>query len=112
MKHGDKITTRVSWCRKGLGMKSLTYRFRCEPVPFTGLGFGRSWFYAWHKKPRTTQERRMSFAHKGYVRGRRTGCNLPNTWDDMQRSDCRTRKSWKKRRKIRKQWMKNESLSV
>lgn len=111
MKHGDKITTRVSWCRKGLGMRYLTYNFRCDPVPFTGLRF-RKWFYAWHKKPRTTQERRMSFAHKEYTRGRRTGCNLPNTDDDVLRSDCRTRKSWKKRFKVKRQWMKHESLSM
>jgi len=113
MKHGDRINTRVSWARKGLGMKSLIYRFRYDPVPFTGINyFGKAWFFAWNKRPRTTQEKRMSYAHKEYIRPRRNAFHLPDVYDERLRSDCKTRKSWKKRCKIRKQWMKNESLSM
>jgi len=100
MKYGEKLVSVRRWRRNS----ELVYGFRCDPVPFTGnsRAYGKKAFYAWHKKPRTTQERRLSFAYKKYVRGKRKAHYLPNTWDDYLRSDCRTRNSWKKRRK--NQW--------
>jgi hypothetical protein len=53
-------------------------------------------FHRWYRHPRTTQERRASFAYKGYIRPSRNFRNLPNTYDDLV--ICH-QKSWKKKRK-------------
>ena len=78
--------------------------YRCDPIPKTACG-------RWSMKhlfrhPKTTQERRWSYAYGKYVRGRRKACNLPNLYDDI--CPCfnlaLNRKSWKNNRK-KKQWM-------
>lgn len=81
------------------------YRFRCDPVPFIGNRSFRNYFGSYYKRPKTTQERRLYFAEPDLVRCKRNAANLPNVWDDYQRSDIRNRKCWK-RNKIKKQWMK------
>jgi len=78
--------------------------YRYTPVPRTGKI--RSHFGNYYKRPKTTQERRWSFAHVKYVRGKRRSHVLPNVWDDKQRGDIDNRKCWKNK-KIKKQWMKN-----
>lgn len=103
MKYGDVVLADRRWGRNGVGYPQHTYRFRCDPVPFV-WGPYRG-FYCWYKRPKTTQERRMSYFYGEYVRPKRRNHNLPNAWDDWRRSDIRTRRSWKNK-KIRKQWMK------
>lgn len=98
--YGDCIVIRPRW------KKYFVVRFRIDPVPYSGSsGYGKRNFYAWYKKPRTTQERRWSLADKKYVRGKRNMRNLTNAWDDYMRSDVRERRSWKNK-KIEKQWQK------
>jgi len=82
--------------------KPHQFIYRYSPIPFTGkkhYSFGN-----WYKKPKITQEKRWSLAHKEYVRGKRRNHNLPDPWDDHQRSDVRERKSWKHYKK-KKQWL-------
>lgn len=76
--------------------------FRHTPVPGTGKNKWR--FRNYYKKPKTAQEKRWSYAHKKYVRGKRRSHMLPSVWDDRVRGDIRNRKSWKNRKKY-KQWM-------
>lgn len=101
MQYGELLVARQYY---GLYRNKHQYRFRIDPVPFI-YHYAR-WFSAWYKRPRTTQERKMSLAHKEYVRGKRSAVNLPNTWDDCPRSDRDTRRSWKNK-KIKKQWLKS-----
>lgn len=103
MEYGEVFYTERTWISKGW-VYSIPYRFRIDPVPF--INNYRGWFRHWYKRPKTTQEKRYSYPHKEYVRGKRTFINLPNSWDDYHRSDRRTRHSWKKRYKCRKQWGK------
>jgi hypothetical protein len=108
-KRGDRLVRKgILWDCKG-NHPEHTYRFRIDPVPFFFKGTYR--FRNWYKFPKTTQEKKWSYAHKEYARGRRTGLNLPNAWDDYQRGDVRTRKSWKNK-KIKKQWMKRGCTSM
>lgn len=74
--------------------------FRNGPVPGTGRGRG----YNYHRSPKTTNERRWSLADKEYTRPKRNFRMLPDTWDDIPRSDVRIKRSWKKQKK-KKQWM-------
>jgi hypothetical protein len=80
--------------------------FRKDPVPFTGRGKWK--FGCWYKTGiDCMQEKKAAEAAQQMgirVRGRRTKNYLPNSWDDLQRGDCRIRRSWKKQKK-RKQWM-------
>lgn len=77
--------------------------YRYDPVPCTGK---HSRYRYCLKKPKTTQEKRMSFAvDKKYVRGKRNFHYLPNSYDDIERSDIQNKRGWKKS-KIKKQWMK------
>jgi len=78
--------------------------YRKTPVPFTSRS--RGYFKSYYKCPKTTQERKWSFADREYVRGKRRGHMLPNTWDDRPRGDIDNRKCWKNKN-IRRQWMKN-----
>ena len=77
--------------------------FRNGPVPGTGV---RGRFSNAYRHPKTTQERRANQGYEGYVRGRRTGYNLPSSWDDVGRSNWHS-KSWKNQ-KVRKQWQKRQ----
>jgi len=78
--------------------------YRQTPVPRTGKIKGYFKFY--YKRPKTTQERRWSCAHKEYVRGKRRNHLLPNAYDDKPRGDIDNRKCWKNK-KVKRQWMKN-----
>lgn len=80
------------------------YRFRVDPVPFCH-GYSNWHFGCHYKRPKSTQERRLTFAYPEFVRKKRSFRMLPNAWDDYPRSDRFNKKSWKKK-KIRKQWMK------
>lgn len=83
------------------GVKCL---YRYDPIPSTGVQ--RSWHGDYMKKPKTTQERRMSLAcDRKYVRGKRSFCNLPESWDDYVISAIYNKRDWKKK-KIKRQWMK------
>lgn len=51
----------------------------------------------WYRSPKTTQERRWNYAHgKKYVRAKRYGHNLPNSYDDIK---IHKDKCWKSKRK-------------
>jgi hypothetical protein len=76
--------------------------FRNGPVPGTG---NRRRFYGAYRNPKTTQELRSNQGNNKYIRGRRKKNTLPNAWDDVARSNFKT-KSWKNN-KVRKQWQKN-----
>lgn len=96
MKYGERLFHKYFGCVN-------TFCYRMDPVPRTGKP---KWtFGKWYKRPQTTQERRAFYAYPEYVRGRRHACNLPETWNDAERADIRTRKSWKSK-KIKYQWMK------
>ena len=81
-------------------LKRYDFIYRQTPVPFTSKR--RRGFYAWYKRPRTTQELRWNEAHKGYTRGKRHKWMLPTARDDYRRGDVRNRKNWKSCR--RTQW--------
>lgn len=105
MEYNDLIEVKVVW------NKRFTVHYRVDPIPHTGYrGYGKSNFYAWYKRPYTTQERRRSLIDKEYVRGRRSFRMLPSAWEDQLRSDKRTRKSWKNK-KIKRQWQKNSECN-
>jgi hypothetical protein len=77
--------------------------FRNGPVPYTRK---RRWhFNQYYKRPKTTQERRLSCGCNPYVRACRNVKNLPNSWDDMHRGDSHTT-CWKDCTKKKKQWMR------
>lgn len=62
--------------------------------------------YRGNRRIRTTQERRWAHACDDVefappVRGRRSACNLPNSWDDIRGHND---KSWKTQTKRRHQW--------
>ena len=50
------------------------------------------------RQPKTTQERRWSYAHGKFVRAKRKSKNLPQAWDDKWVSTMRNR-CWKNYRK-------------
>jgi hypothetical protein len=61
------------------------------------------------RRPQTTNEHRWNLAHSeeygpGIVRGRRSGKNLVDAWDDRPVSIWDTERSWKHHSKRRKQW--------
>jgi hypothetical protein len=104
MNYGEKLFARV-WHTRFSG-KFIFYRFRFDPVP--AMGYKRGNFYCWCKRPKSTNEKRQWFASEGYGRLKRSPFNLPDPWDDYQRGDVRTRKSWKNR-KVKKQYIKNNA---
>ena len=86
-------------------LKKYQFRFRMEPVQWTGKHFH---FKNWYKTPfMRKRERSLSFEHKDYIRPKKNLRNLYDPWDDIPRSDIRNSKSWKNK-KIKKQWMKNK----
>jgi len=91
------------WSWKYFKIKN-DFIYRQTPVPWTGNR--RGYFKSYYKFPKTTQERKWSYAYGEYVRGKRRGHILPNTWDDRLRGDVDNRKCWKNK-KIKRQWMKN-----
>jgi hypothetical protein len=76
----------AKWARKDYGSYG---------VPWPGSGNGR-WFCNYLRHPKTTQERRKF--DKKYGRRKRCPSRLPDTYDDMPRSDIEDR-SWKRHRK-------------
>jgi hypothetical protein len=80
----------------------LPYQFRIDPVP--GI-HNISGSYRYFKHPRHMNEERAWYASEGFGRGKRSPRNLPDDWDDFQRGDVGSGKSWKNR-KIKHQWMK------
>ncbi len=83
-------------------IKSHTFRFRFDPMP--GTGKWKTCARPYMRRPRTTHEKRWAYAHKEYVRARRFGHNLPETWDDMWIADNADR-GWKRSKKKR-QWLR------
>lgn len=69
------------------------------PVPGTGRS---TWSYV-HRRPKTTQERRLSQPMEGEPapRAKRNSANLPNSWDDYGKSSYGNH-NWKRHRKT--QW--------
>lgn len=81
-------------------MSLTSVKFRCDPVPMTGVHH----HYNWLRNPHTTQEIRLSCdtEYKDFVRKSR-GKHLPSSWDDIpvaSNSDI----SWKRCTKNRHQW--------
>ena len=77
------------------------FRYRFDPVPYTGKG--RNSVHPCVRCMKTTQERRMWFKYKKYVRGKRSCNSLPNAWDDIWHA--RREKGWKRTKK-KHQWEK------
>jgi len=86
--------------------RPLFFRFRCGPVPGIRNWSGGSYFSSYYKTPKTQNERKAWYNSEGYGRAKRAPINLPNAYDDRQRSDRSLDRSWKKN-KIRRQWMKH-----
>jgi hypothetical protein len=102
MEYGEELFA-GTWHSRFSG-KYYYFRFRVDPVPTIGRQGYR--FRHWYKFPKSYQEKRLWFASEGYGRLKRSPLNLPCAYDDYQRGDVSTRRSWKNR-KIKKQWMKN-----
>ncbi len=79
--------------------------YRKDPIPGTGKARG----YNVIRFPQTTQERRCSCEFRKdkliYMRAKRNKVNLPDSWDDIKRSNLNHR-SWKHQTKKSKQYMK------
>lgn len=103
LKRGDRLVRKSLWWDCNGNHPVHTFRFRIDPVPF--IWKNRYCFREWYKFPEVMQEKRASFAYPEFVRGKRKAHALPDSWDDWNRGDVRTRKSWKNK-KIKKQWMK------
>ena len=103
MKYGDVLVRNRWYVKKH---RCNTFRYRIDPVPDTG-GSGYH-FWNWYKNMRMYKRERSLFHEDGkYSRQRRSPSLLPNPWNDMLRSDIRTRNSWKNRN-VKKQWSKYE----
>jgi hypothetical protein len=61
---------------------------------------------SFHRRPRTTRERRDSLYAEGYCRAKRNFHNLPEAWDDITRTKQR---SWKEHRKHQYKVRKSEN---
>lgn len=87
------------------GFYDVPFRYRFDPVP--DVHKCSSSFGSWYKNFRVYKRERSLYHEDGiYSRGKRSPSNLPDPWDDKQRGDVRTRRSWKNK-KIRKQYLKN-----
>jgi len=71
--------------------------YRKTPVPYTGKR--KSHRGSFYKRPKTAQEKRWGYIDTEFIRGRRRPHMLPDSWEDVPRSDTRVRKSWKKYRR-------------
>ena len=105
MKHGSVVYT-YDW-RKGYSKRvAIAFRYRFDPVPGVHKS-GRSYFKLWYKTPRTINEKRQWFNSEGYGRAKRSPLNLPDPYNDHHRADRYYDTSWKKTRKVYRQWQKN-----
>ena len=96
MKYGDQLLW--NWF---LGKCEHIYCYRIDPVPLTA----KRHYGHYYRKIRTTQEKRWCLKeYKQYFRPNRH--HLPDSWEDICRSDLKIKYSWKKK-KVQKQWMKN-----
>lgn len=104
MKYGDVVYT-YDW-RKGYAKRvAVPFRFRFDPVP--GIRkWKNSYFSCHYKTPRTTNERKQWYASEGYGRLKRSAHMLPEAWDDYPRADRYYDSSWKKSKKVTRQYMK------
>lgn len=82
--------------------------YRRDPIP--GTGTNRWTFSKYYRHPKTTAERRAAAGlHEDEdaryydikARPRRSIRGLPDTYDDVQRSDLRNSRNWKQNRKKR-----------
>ena len=94
MKYGETLV-KSRWSRYG---KKYHFKYRIDPVPFTGKTKGMFIF----RKIKTKQEKTYN-ENCPYTRSKRKNKNLPDDWEDVRRSDIDDR-CWKKKKK-RKQWM-------
>ncbi len=92
---------KTRWEPDGWHYHGPSFRYRFDPVP--GVKHWKNSIRPYVRHMRTTQERRWSYAHEGYVRKKRNYIHLPNTWDDCWYA--RREKGWKRTHKKR-QWMK------
>ena len=100
--HGEKLYLKNWYGRKRV---PIGFKYRCDPVPFTGISRDR--YCGYLKRPKTTQERKIACGHMAegiYVRGKRRANTLPEYWDDYVISD-RACKNWKHQSRKKKQWM-------
>jgi len=105
MKHGQ-VVFKYSWYKGYNSMVVVPFRYRYDSVP--GIRkFHGSYFKNYYKTPRTTNERRAWFVSEGFGRARRNFMNLPNAYDDHPRADRYFDTSWKKNRKVKRQWQKS-----
>jgi hypothetical protein len=104
MKYGELLVRKKWFVIKNYKRELFAFRFRIDPVPFIHKT-GTRYFGTYYRVPKIMNEKRQW--DNEYGRRKRSPRCLPDAWDDYQRSDIRTRKSWKKCRKVKKQWMKN-----
>lgn len=91
------------------GFYDVPFRYRFDPVPDVHKDKRRH-FGDYYKNFRIyKRERSLYNDHKEFVRRKRSPRSLPDPWDDYQRGDIKTRRSWKNK-KVRKQYMKNLPL--
>ena len=104
--NSDINYSKVSFYKKRRYPKQ-NYKFRCDPVPDIHISHWASSY----RHPKTRNEILQSFScNKRYIRAARNIHNLPNSWDDVQRSDRQIKYSWKKR-KVKKQWMTPKTMA-
>jgi hypothetical protein len=94
--HGTKFIISSWWTRSHYHKRYAVAYYRYDPVPGIHSSHGR--FVSWYKNPKTMNEMRQ-YEGPEFTRGARRPRNLPNSWDDMPRSDCKIKRSWKKLRK-------------
>lgn len=82
------------------------FEFRKDPVPRTGR---KRWsFNGFYKNPKTYQELKENALDEDTIyygikaRPKRNKNYIPTAWDDIPRSDIKTRRNWKHWRKT--QW--------
>lgn len=80
------------------------YKFRQEPVPFTGKKYRGKYYRI--PKLHNLYKQTSDVEYKDFVRAKRNLNNLPNIyWDDAPLRSRANSKSWKDCSKKRKQWM-------
>lgn len=103
------LTDKAICKRKGDNKKIKTSWGTSEYVDRDGevqYNYGSSYF----RKVNTKNEMTQNLAHENeygqeFIRGRRRGRNLPNSWDDVHSSYWGCRRSWKHHSKRKSQWV-------